>query len=597
MGRRYLTELAGILASRFNREELRTVCFNLEIDYDDLPAEGKANKARELVSYLDRRGRIPELIETGKQLRPDISWDEVLSPKIHFFISYKRNAEHDQNLAGYLHETLTAQGHTVFIDRSMRTGEAWLEQIDQQIRASDFLVVLLSQASADSEMVQAEVRRAYNYRRQQGKPHTLPVRIAYEGLLPYSIDAFLDPLQYVVWESPADNEQVGQAILAAIEGEMPEQQPIQALPGGSELIISEDGRPVADDETLQPPLPVFDPRCLDDLEAPGGAVKLRDGLYVERDADTRLKHEVVRSGTTTTIRAPRQTGKSSLLVRGVHHARQQGAKIVNLDLQRLDQDYLQTPEGFLRYLAEFIVRKLRLDPTELDKLWQGSLGAQDKLTYLMEDYVLPETDALVVLTMDEVDRLLQTPWYTGFFALLRSWHNSRALEDLWNQFNIVMVISTEPYLLIDDVNQSPFNVGLRLYLEDLTEEQVRDLNQRHGAPVRERNFPELMAMLNGHPYLTRKALYILTTEGATWADLTRVATEDHGPFGDHLRRYHWLLSDEPELKTALKQVIRNQHCSSEMTYFRLLRAGLVKGSGEHCACRCDLYRLYFEDRL
>jgi len=62
--------------------------------------------------------------------------------------------------------------------------------------------------------------------------------------------------------------------------------------------------------------------------------------------------------------------------------------------------------------------------------------------------------------MDEVDRLLQTAFHSDFFALLRSWHNSRAFDDRWNRLNIVMVISTEPYLLIPDANQSPFNVGL-----------------------------------------------------------------------------------------------------------------------------------------
>jgi hypothetical protein len=75
-----------------------------------------------------------------------------------------------------------------------------------------------------------------------------------------------------------------------------------------------------------------------------------------------------------------------------------------------------------------------------------------------------------------------------------------------------MVISTEPYLLIADPNQSPFNVGLKLSLEDFSMDQVRDLNQRHGAPVRESDIPELTALLGGHPYLTRKALYTVVTE-------------------------------------------------------------------------------------
>ena len=518
--------------------------------------------------------------------------------RAHLFICYKRSVDADRKLANYLYEFLTAQGHEVFIDGTLRTGETWLEKIDRQIKGSDFLVVLLSKESADSEMVQAEVRRAYEYRKLQERPRTLPVRMAYEGLLPYSIDAFLDPLQYVVWHSEADNERVAQDILAAIEGRLPKRAPIEARPMAKELIISEDGRPVADDETLHPPLPEFDPRFLEELEAPGGAVKLRDKFYIERDADARLRHEVVKSGTTTTIRAARQTGKSSLLVRGVHHARQNGAKVVTLDLQRVDRDRLETPDAFLHYLAKFIVCKLRLDLTEeVEKLWRGPLGPQDKLTYLMENYILSESGAPIVLAMDDVDRLLQTPFHNDFFGLVRSWHNSRALNDQWNKLNIVMVISTEPYLLIADVSQSPFNVGLRLYLKDFNQAQVRDLNRRHRSPVRESDFPQLMKLLNGHPYLTRKALYTLVTEQWTWTDLACVADSDQGPFGDHLRRHHWLLRDGRDLREALKQIIRHGHCTDDIAFFRLLRAGLVKGSVEVCKCRCGLYRMYFENKL
>jgi hypothetical protein len=588
-----LAELRQNLTDHFNDEELRTLCFDMGVDYESLPALGKAAKAREFVTHLEHRSRLPELVRKCRTLRPNVAWPDIPA---HLFICYKRNVDPDQKLAAYLREFLAAHGHDVFIDSTLRTGEAWLEEIDQQIKASDFLVVLLSLESADSEMVKSEVRRAYEYRKLQGRPHTLPVRIAYEGLLPYSIDAFLDPLQYVVWQSEADNERVGHEVLAAIEGRLPMRTPIQIRPASGEFTVSEDGRIIADDATWHPPLPEFDPRFLEELEAPGGAVRLRDKFYIEREADARLKREVVKSGSTTTIRAARQTGKSSSLVRGVHYAREQGAKVAYLDLARVDREYLEKPEVFLRYLAEFIVRELRLDVAQVDTAWSGQLGPQDKLTYLMRDYVLPASDALVVLAMDEVDRLLQTTFHSDFFGMLRSWHNNRAFDDRWNKLNIVMVISTEPHLLITDM-QSPFNVGLRLYLQDFSQVQVRDLNQRHGSPVQEKDFSGFMDLLNGQPYLTRKALYTLVTERWTFDDLTRVAATDQGPFGDHLRHLQWLLRDEPDLREALKQIIRQEHCADDERFFRLLRAGLVKGSGAVCKCRCDLYRMYFEDKL
>ncbi|MFP4441288.1 MAG: SUMF1/EgtB/PvdO family nonheme iron enzyme [Chloroflexaceae bacterium] len=69
-----LVRLREILVTRFNNEELRTLCFDLDIDYDDLVGEGKAGKARELVAFLERHARIADLIALGQQLRPDADW-------------------------------------------------------------------------------------------------------------------------------------------------------------------------------------------------------------------------------------------------------------------------------------------------------------------------------------------------------------------------------------------------------------------------------------------------------------------------------------------------------------------------------------------
>lgn len=513
------------------------------------------------------------------------------------FISYKHDAEPDQKLAHTLAEHLTQLGHSVFIDTTLRPGESWLEEIDRRLKASDFLIVLLSQASADSEMVKAEIGRAYDYRKLQGHPQTLPVRVAYADLLPYSISAFLNPLQYVVWRDESDNERVALAIQQAIDGKLSDQLPVQAAPAAGPVVISEDGRVVADIKTLHAPLPEFDPRFADDMDAPGGAVKLRDRFYVEREADAFLKREICKTGTTTTIRASRQTGKSSLLVRGVQYAKEKGARVINLDLQNISAEQLASLETFGRYLAESIIRKLRLDPMQLNKLWSGTLGPLDKLTYLMEDYVLPDGDAPLILSLDEADHLLDTKYYQDFFAMIRAWHNNRAFEDLWNRLNVAMVISTEPYLLIPDVTQSPFNVGLKVYLEDFTPAQLSELNQRHGAPLKDNELDAFHKLLSGHPYLTRKALYTMVMEKMSYADLARVAASDTGPFSDHLRRQQWLLRDEPELRAALKSVINAGRCTEDMAFFRLLRAGLVKGSGTTCVCRCGLYRDYFANKL
>jgi len=105
--------------------------------------------------------------------------------------------------------------------------------------------------------------------------------------------------------------------------------------------------------------------------------------------------------------------------------------------------------------------------------------------------------------MDEVDRLFNTDYRSDFFSMLRAWHNDRATSDIWTNLDLALVTSTEPYQLIDDLNQSPFNVGEILNLEDFTPAQVAELNRRHDNPLTNEEERRLVEVLGGHPYLTR----------------------------------------------------------------------------------------------
>ena len=49
---------------------------------------------------------------------------------------------------------------------------------------------------------------------------------------------------------------------------------------------------------------------------------------------------------------------------------------------------------------------------------------------------------------------------------------------------MAIVHATEPHLFIQDLNQSPFNVGTKIFLEDFTADQVAELNRRYNSPLR-----------------------------------------------------------------------------------------------------------------
>ena len=60
----------------FNDSDLRDLCFQLNVDYDDLAGRGKRDKARELVTMMNRHGRLPDLIALAERLRPKINWQD-----------------------------------------------------------------------------------------------------------------------------------------------------------------------------------------------------------------------------------------------------------------------------------------------------------------------------------------------------------------------------------------------------------------------------------------------------------------------------------------------------------------------------------------
>lgn len=534
-----------------------------------------------------------ELITLAQELEQELSSGKRKS-SASIFICYRR-IEPDQHLAYSLHDRLTALGYEVFIDIKMRAGVEWLETIDKCIESSSLFIPLLSENSVNSEMVRAEIRRAYEYRSLLGHPYTLPIRIRYqEPLLPYAIHAYISSLQYVAWNNDSDTDGVLQQILAALDGNLPKQQPDPKW-DNNRVNFGEDGQVFTQAQSVYPPSPEFDPRVLESIHLPGGTLKLSDKLYVRRQADSILEGQIVGQGTITTVRASRQTGKSSLLIRALDYAEKHGVQPIYLDLQIVDGHYLESAENFLRYLAEFLTSKIP-DAEEVERVWKGPLGPQDKLSSIVNQ-ILAKTEKKLVIALDEADRLLEKSFYDSFFSLLRHWHNRAAYDSLWEKLNLVLVISTEPYLLIRDLQQSPFNVGLGIYLTDFDNAQIHDLNKRHGNPLQEQYEPELLTLLGGHPYLSRKAFYILTTQQLTWDELKEQASDNQGVFGDHLRYYHWLLYDKPELQNALKEIMARHACPDEFLFHRLLRAGIVKGNHNHCMWRCELYKQYFEGKL
>ncbi|KST69116.1 AAA-like domain-containing protein [Mastigocoleus testarum] len=529
--------------------------------------------------------KIPEsstpVLKSKNIKNKNVTFKESTGKRI--FISYKRDVNPDEPVALQILQALSSQ-HQVFIDQNISVGTPWAEMIEAEIRQADFLIVLLSEHSVHSEMVETEIRMAQQFAQEQsGKPAILPVRLAYRQPFQYPLSAYLNRINWAYWNDEQDTADLIAQLKQAIYSNnlsLPRKNQVDLLT----LDKSSD---------LPRPFPSAQPGA---LEIPEGTMKLKSAFYIERRADNIALSTIAQEGVTISIKGPRQVGKSSLLNRILKAARDNSKRVLFLDFQLLGKADLASDEIFLRRFCSWISEELDIED-RVDQYWRKKISHIQRCTRYISRYILKELNSPLVLAMDEVDKVFDTAFRNDFFGMLRNWHNSRAMSEIWNNLDFVLVTSTEPYQLIDDLNQSPFNVGQVIELEDFILEQVRELNQLHGSPFNSSAEVELMKLLNGHPYLVRKALYLVTSGQITTTELFKYANNTRGPFGDHLRRLVSLLHHRQELKQALLQVIQQNKCGDEYRFWQLRGSGLVRSDGQSVIPRCKLYANYLREHL
>src|SRR5579871_2188786 len=332
----------------------------------------------------------------------------------------------------------------------------------------------------------------------------------------------------------------------------------------------------------------------------GGALPVDSPYYVVRPTDQEFQKAVARRDSIVLIKGARQMGKTSLMARGLQQARENGARVVLTDFQALSARHLASVESLFLMLAEAITDQLDLNISPAD-VWHERRGANTNLERLLRRNVLESLSQQVVWGLDEVDRLFTCDFGSEVFGLFRSWHNRRSLEpeSPWSQLTLVITYATEAHLFISDLNQSPFNVGTRLTMQDFTLEEVATLNARYNRPLRS---PEETArfymLVGGQPYLTQQGLMEMSARGQTLPALEAAENLEEGPFGDHLRRVLVTLSQDPAMVEAARALLRGGLCPNRESFYRLRSGGLLAGkSASEARFRCQLYEIYLARRL
>jgi DNA-binding SARP family transcriptional activator len=321
----------------------------------------------------------------------------------------------------------------------------------------------------------------------------------------------------------------------------------------------------------------------------GGAVESESRFYVEREADALVDQSLARQEAVVLVFGPRQTGKTSLLARSTSLLRKGGGAVAITDFQSLGKAEVERPATLYRALIHSFATQLGLS---YEPSWNEWVGPNSNLDGQI-DALLRQTSGPVCWAMDEVDRLFGTDYADDFFGLVRSWHNRRALdpEGPWKRLSLLISYATEAHLFIKDLNQSPFNVGVRVNLRDFDEAEVADLGTRYGDFVA-RHSNEVYEITRGHPFLARRAFGFLQS-GRRIEELRALAPKEEGPFGDHLKRILTAIQMEPETIAEVRRLLQEGKVANPSVAERLIAGGLLAGhAAKEPEFRIPAYKLY-----
>ncbi len=335
------------------------------------------------------------------------------------------------------------------------------------------------------------------------------------------------------------------------------------------------------------------------IEPAGGAVPTDSSFYVVRDTDAQFHSALARRDSIVLIKGARQVGKTSLLARGLQTVRSSDVRVITTDFQQFNETQFATPETLLLALATTMALQLELDVSPR-QIWDADYSPNMNLELFLRRHVLRAFPEPLIWGMDEVDRLFGYSYSGEIFGLFRSWHNARSLDPAgpWSRLTLAITYATEAHLFITDLNQSPFNVGTRLALDDFSPEQIATLNFLYGKPLPEGDIVRFHALVGGHPYLVRRGLDEAARCSLRVEQMESEGERSGGIFEDHLHRLVTVLSRSAELSHAVRELLGGRPCPSVGAFYRLRTAGILAGaSSQEARFRCRLYASYFAGHL
>ncbi|NEO25268.1 MAG: hypothetical protein F6J98_18415 [Moorea sp. SIO4G2] len=333
---------------------------------------------------------------------------------------------------------------------------------------------------------------------------------------------------------------------------------------------------------------------------PIGVVPLSSAFYIKRPPVEEMAYQAIEElGSLILIRSPKETGKTSLMLRIVDGAKSLGYRTVWINFAQAERTILSNLDRLLRWLCANVCNQLVL-AKELDDYWDEDIGSKASCSSFFEGHILASLEQPLVLVMDEVNLLLEHKQTAlDFFILLRSWSEAAKYMTPWQKLRLVLAYSTEvdiPVKTFDYLSK----LGLPIELPQFNPQQIQQLAQLYGLDwFRGQASEKLMAMVGGHPKLVQLALYHLACQNLSLEKLLEQAPTREGIYRDHLLLKLTRLRQNAELATFFNKVIQTDRGVEldSILINRLKNIGLITFDENHVMPSCDLYRQYFLAQL
>ncbi len=305
----------------------------------------------------------------------------------------------------------------------------------------------------------------------------------------------------------------------------------------------------------------------------GGSLPMDAPTYVVRSADRHF-YQALRHSEFCYILNARQMGKSSLMVRMMHHLQQEGFSCTAIDLTRIGSDDITPAQWYLGLAVELWQNFDLLDKVNLPIWWNEykDLSPTQKLSQFIENILLKQVQSeKIYIFIDEIDSVLGLKFSVNdFFALVRFCYNQRSLNVEYRRLTFAFFGVATPSDLISDHKRTPFNIGQSIQLQGFKEDEVYPLGEGLKEKVNDaiairKIIREVLHWTNGQPFLTQKlcklirnsSSMILANTEAEWIENLVVTNVID----------NWESQDEPEhLRT-----IRDRIFNSDLQVNKLLK--------------------------